>query len=85
MTELTVTMMLLLGAVFVNQYLEYRNFNNTIGNGEDYGNYYLNLNADDLSWADILYGSGLFIPSVFMVFRVRNNYETSPICDPDNT
>ena len=35
-------------------------------------NYYLNLDVNDLSWADILYGTALFFPTIGVINRVRD-------------
>lgn len=65
--------MILFGAVAVNQYLEYKNVKNTIKDGEEIRTYLSNLNIGDLSWADIYYGSFLFIPSVILVLKVSDH------------
>lgn len=54
----------------VQQFLEIKSMMNAKDGEETVSNYYLNLDINDLSWADILYGTALFCPSIAVVNRV---------------
>ena len=66
--------LLIWAVVGLHQYLEYKNTVNAKRDGENFSNYYLNLNIDGLSWADILYGAALFFPAL----RVVNTVDIVP-------